>query len=152
MGFSTSGSLLVVFVALFVALGSFYTTTSNTTSEVTETTAEEFEQNNEVLDTQVNVTNATWNNNTEELVVTVNNTGTRTLAVNATDLLVNGQYVGGWEKNATIDSSDRNVWAADEQLRIADGRAVVDVGGTPERVVVVTGTGVTVQSDVEVVN
>jgi flagellar protein FlaF len=152
MGFSTSGSLLVIFIALFAALGSVYTTTSNQADKVTEANADRLQHQQAVLETSINVTEATWDQEAGRLNVTVNNTGSTTLSVNATDLLVNGKYVADWHTAASVDGVGTDIWASGEALRIDDETAVdATVADTPDRIRIVTEVGIAVQADVEVI-
>lgn len=152
MGFSTSGSLLIIFFASVMAFGTFYTAVSNSTDVVSEAASDKLSQQSTIHDTEINITDATWNATDERLDVAVNNTGSATLSVAATELLVNGVYIEDWEDEATVDGTDTDLWAPKEQLQLSDDEQVPDqVQETPERVLVVTGAGVTVAAPVEVV-
>jgi flagellar protein FlaF len=151
MGFSTSGSLLVIFIAMFAALGTVYTSTSNTTEQLSDARDDQAEQQSAILHTSINVTNATWDDGSNQLTVSVNNTGSTDLSVNATDLLVNGIYIENWEANANVEGQDRDLWAPGEELVIEDSTNVDSaVSTTPEQVVVVTEAGIAARADVEV--
>lgn len=139
MGFSTSGSLLVIFFGLFIALGSMYTATSNATDRVTEGYGDQHQLQTEIHNTEITVADATWHANTTEdnLTIRVDNEGSTTLSVNATDVFLDGEYWASEEfEIATVDGNETDIWGLAEQLRLENTTT------QPEQVKVVTGVGV----------
>jgi flagellar protein FlaF len=135
-GFSTSASLLIIFVGVFIALGSLYTAGSNAVDRVQQAEGEHIEQHNTVLRTSINVTGADWDGTT--LTVRANNTGTTTLSVNETDAIVDGEYVAIESFSSSVDGdtgTDR--WNPNEQLVLSTDQ----FGAAPTRVKLVTATG-----------
>jgi flagellar protein FlaF len=143
MGFSTSGSLLVIFVGLFIAMGSIYTTTSNTTDRVEAAYTDDLQRQAEITETAINVTDATQNAD-GNLTIVVTNNGSRDLSVSELSVLLDGAFRSLATFDAvTVDGADTDVWPPDTTLRLeADGEPVV------ERVKVVTGVGIAAASDV----
>jgi flagellar protein FlaF len=142
-GFSTSASFLIVFIGLFIALGTLHTATANTAERVADARDDQRERHQTVLETGVTVTNATWNDSSGTLVVRVENTGESTLSVDAADTVVDGAYVGIEDYElATVDGQDTGVWTPGETLVLEDTDTVVGFDDAPSRVQVVTGPGV----------
>lgn len=144
-GFSTSASLLIIFVSVLIALGSVVATSSNAIDRVQQAENDQVEQHNTIQRTSINVTSAEWDGGT--LTVRVNNTGTTTLSVNATDVLVDGEYVDAETLSTSVDGNtvtDR--WEAEEQLVLES----TQFDTAPDRVKVVTETGVAGTESVEV--
>ena len=151
MGFSASGAALVVFAALFVALGTMYTTTATSLGRLEEAEAAQVEHAVTIQDTQVEVTEATWDGGAGTLTVRVNNTGETTLSTEETSVLVDGQYLplSAFE-TVTVDGHDSRRWGPGASLLLEDTDdsvgAVTDT--PPVRVKVVTGPGVAAVEEV----
>ncbi|PSQ33256.1 hypothetical protein BRD09_01445 [Halobacteriales archaeon SW_10_68_16] len=139
MGFSTSGSLLLVFFALFVAVGTLYSVSANTTEELTEATDDQQERIDDVQQSRVNVTAATWDPSVGNLTIRVNNTGETRLDAADVDVIVDGEYRDTTDfERVEVAGTDSTVWLPGEQLVLEDA----DVATKPTRVKVVTGPGV----------
>jgi flagellar protein FlaF len=137
MGFSVSGAAAVIFATLFLTFGMWYTASANSFERVSEA---ENAQSDTVLETQntaISVANVTYNNMTDELTVTVNNTGASQLTVEKTDLLVDGQYRTGWEDTATVEGQDTRLWLAGETLTMT-----MTVPEEPTRIKIATENGI----------
>jgi len=140
MGFGTSGSLLLVFFALFIAIGSLYTVSANTTEHVTEATDDQQERLEDVQQSQITVSEAIWNSTDTTLTVRVNNTGETTLDAENVDVVVDGSYVGTADfERVEVDGTDAAVWLPGDQLVLEDEDTV---DSRPDRVKVVSGPGV----------
>ncbi|MGB9958189.1 fla cluster protein FlaF [Haloferax prahovense] len=138
MGFGVSGSTAVIFLGVLVATGTLYTATSNASENVLEAQDADAERALERTNTDITVTNATYDAGNESLTVNLTNAGSETLSVSETTLLVDNRYVDVPAANATVDGdAGTDLWYAGENLSL-----VVGVGPTPERVKVVTGSGV----------
>lgn len=148
-GLSTAASLLVIFVGLFLALGSLYTVTANTAERVGEASAEQRERQNAVAGTAVNITSATWDATDSNFTVTVNNTGDTTLRVSASDTVVDGNYVPIEDyERVEVAGADADLWRPGEQLVLEDEDTITNFATTPDIVTVVTETGVAASSEV----
>jgi flagellar protein FlaF len=145
VGFSTSASLLVIFIATFIALGSVYTAGSNATDRVSEAQIDQLDRHHELRQTSINVTGAEWELGT--LRLRINNTGTSVLSVNATDVLVNGEYIQVESFLATVDGEITDRWGLDEQLVLTTD----SLTQIPDRVKIVTEVGVADTRSVEVI-
>ncbi|MFB6164985.1 MAG: hypothetical protein ABEJ31_07485 [Haloarculaceae archaeon] len=136
MGFSVSGSAAIIFAGMFIGFGMLYGATANSFERVSD--AQDARTNGiiEARNGGVAIHDVTYANGT--LTVTVNNTGSTALSLNATDLLVNGTYVGGWQSSATVDGDGTtDLWLPGEQLTITVARS-----SAPTRVRVVSETGI----------
>ena len=146
MGFGVSGASAVIFLGLFLAAGTLYATTSQTAERVADARDDDSERLLDQRNTAINVTDAVHRANADEFNVTVENTGTTTLAVNDTTVLADNEYVS--TANATVDgASETDLWAPGATLRLTVNRS-----SAPERVKVVTETGVADSRSVRAVN
>jgi flagellar protein FlaF len=140
MGFSVSGSAAILFIAAFVSVGMLYSAAYNGYERVQDADDSYGERVLEQRNTVVNVSNASYNETGDELLtVNVTNEGSTTLAVNKTDLLVDGVYQArdSYEDWSVDGANDTDVWLPGETLSIT-----VNVTA-PTRVKVVTSPGVT---------
>jgi archaellum component FlaF (FlaF/FlaG flagellin family) len=90
VGVSTSGSFVVVGVALFLAMSSMYGTYTNTMERMDESMEMAQERRLATAHTAIEVSEATLDSG--NLSVEVNNTGETTLDVGDTSVLVDGEY------------------------------------------------------------
>ncbi len=144
MGVSTSGSLLVIFFGAFIALGTVYTVTANTTGELSDAYAEELSTQTAITDTALSV-EAVYHETEGNLTVRADNDGSTELEVSNTDLLVDGEFRPLSAFGIVpVDGRETELWKPAEQLRIENESA------EPERVKVVTETGVSRTASVDV--
>jgi flagellar protein FlaF len=143
MGFGTSGSLLIIFTGLFIAMGTLYATTANVAEEMNEADEAQQERFVSAQQTDVDITAATWNETTSNLTLRVENTGETTLSVEHTDVVVDGNYVAVEEfERVDVEGRPIDVWRPGEQLVLEDSDTVADIVTTPSRVKLVTEVGV----------
>jgi len=140
MGFSTSGSLLLVFFGVMIAVGTVYSVSANTVERVTEATDDQQERLGTVQQSGIEVVDAVYNESGDEhLVVRVNNTGETTLDATEVDVIVDGEYRGTDDfERVEVDGTNSTVWLPGDQLVLEDE----DASGAPTRVKVVSGPGV----------
>jgi len=137
MGFSVSGSAAIIFVAAFIGFGMFYSATANGFERVNDAREDQRDRLLDQQNTDISLVSATWNSSNDNLVVTVDNTGSETLSVEETDLLVDNDYRTGYATSVDGDSST-DIWASQEQLVIT----VTSLSSQPNRVKVVTENGI----------
>jgi len=138
MGFSTSASLLVIFIGLLIGLGSIYTAASNSGEHLTDAQQDQLDRFTAVEGTDITLTSAVWHTTDENLTIRINNTGSTELSVETTDALVDGAYTQASDfPIATVGGHDTDLWGLAEQLRLE--RTETE---TPERVKIVTEVGV----------
>lgn len=140
MGFSVSGSMVVVLFGLFIALSTFYTSGANTMERLAGAESDRADALDRTYETGVNVTAVTVTDATNcDVEVRVNNTGTTALSLAETSLVVNNTVFGGWDGDATVDGDgDTDRWLPGEQVVYADQNREA----APDLVKVVTTTGV----------
>ncbi|MFC4407348.1 hypothetical protein [Haloarchaeobius iranensis] len=137
MGFSTSGSVAILFVGALVCLSTVYPVVETANERVTEATEARDDRALAEANTAVNVTDVSYNASTDTLVVNVTNTGSTTLSVDGTDLLLDGTYVSGATTRVEGDSG-RTIWVPGEQLQFE----LAGVTSEPGRVKLVTENGI----------
>jgi flagellar protein FlaF len=149
MGFSVSGAAAIIFASMLVAFGMWFTATANSFDQVSESRELRTDGVLESSNTAVEIVSATYNESGNgRLVVDVNNTGAAGLSLNATDLLIDGAFVEGWQPDATVDGNGgTDLWLAGEQLTVTR-----DPAPAPDRVKIVTPSGVADTGAVEVFN
>lgn len=148
MGFSVSGAAAIIFASMLLAFGMWFTATANSFDQVTEAQDLRTDDALESGNTAVEIVSATYNESgNDRLVVAVNNTGAAGLSLNATDLLVDGSFVDGWQPDAEVDGNAvTDLWLAGEQLTVTPDPAEV-----PARVKIVTQSAIADTETVEVI-
>lgn len=147
MGFSVSSSFAVIAFGMFVATSALYGATANAAEDRQDARTDQQLHRETIADTSINITSTTVLTTGCGVEVAVNNTGSTTLVVNETDLLVDGEYRTGWEADATVDGdADTDLWHPGEQLVISVTEGVSEA---PDRVKVVTGPGVAATERIE---
>lgn len=134
MGFSVSAASAVVFIGVLISVSMLYTTAANTAEVWTDVRDGAQERALEQRNTAFDVTNVSYDGSV--LVVNVTNTGATTLSVDATDVVVDNRYEPGAVTKVAGGDPDATLWVPGERLRIE-----VDLDATPDRVTVVTETG-----------
>lgn len=140
MGFSVSGSWVLIFVGTFIAMGSLYTTVSNTAEQYQEVRDFQRTHLEGIQGTDVAITSVTLLDGVSCGVnVTVENVGERTLDLNESDLLYDNEYQVGWQSGAEIDGDgSTDIWAPNQTLVITDDALL----SAPDRIKFVSGPGV----------
>lgn len=137
MGFSTSGSLLLIFFGVFIALGSMYTVTSNTSDHLAGAVGDQLSSHDDIQETDIDITEALWHETDGNLTLRIDNVGSTELSVAATDVLLDGEYRATDEfEIATVEGDETDIWSLGEQLRLENESE------RPERVKVVSEVGV----------
>ncbi len=145
MGFSTSGSFLLIITGFFVAFGTMYSATANTAERINDAKDDRRERHQAVRQVAIEVANVSYDAGADTLDVRLNNTGEQAVSVEDVDVVVDGRYVppSAFE-TVTVDGSDTDQWLPGEQLRLVDS----DRTTAPDRVKVVVGPGVAVTGEV----
>lgn len=147
MGVSVSASTAIIVAGLFFAFTAFYPVAANGFERVTDAQHEVNERALDRQNTAFSVTNATYDNTTDELTVTATNDGAVGLVVGDTTLVVGNEYVGlGEDRAATSvdDTDDTDLWLGGETLSItiANADLATDLVSDDTRVVLVVESGV----------
>ena len=150
MGFSVSGATVILFLGIFISFGMAYTAASNGAELVGDSyedkTDDALTRQNTAIDiADANVTNT----DSLYLNMTVKNTGSTTLSVNDTDILIDGAYTAhddpSMEALDVDGNTETDLWLPGETLHFN-----VSVASEPVRAKVVTGPGVSVTTIAEV--
>ena len=116
MGFSVSGSFAILVLASFIAFGMIYSAGANSFERVTDATHESHERGLDQQNTAINVSAVTYQGG--DLDVNVTNTGTTSLSLNATDVIVNGTYRQSFQRFEVAGKPDSDLWLPGETLSI----------------------------------
>lgn len=143
MGFSTSGAMAVLFVGLLVAVGIAYPVLETAHDRRASAIDDRDERALDIRNTGVAIDEIETVD--EEIVlIRVENTGTTTLSVDETDLLINGDYIERSEYETEVNEEDRDLWQPGETLEVFDLE-----DGDGNRVKIVTENGISVAEEVE---
>ena len=137
MGFSTSGATAIVFVGLLVGVGILSPTVESAGERVSDAESASRDRLLRQQNTAVVVAGTAYNASNDTLTVSVNNTGSTSLSVDRTDLLVDGRYRAP-DRFDVAGTANRTVWTPGTRLDLT----VTGVLAEPDRVKVVTGPGV----------
>lgn len=144
MGLSVSAATAVVFLGLFIAAGSFYPAVANGAELVSDAQQETNDRALDRQNTDITVTNATYDDGTDTLVLNVTNDGSTALDLDAVDVLADNTYL---RANATVEGdATTGVWLPGEWARFE-----ADIAPGPDRATVVVDHGVRDGGPVEVV-
>jgi flagellar protein FlaF len=148
MGFSVSGAAAIIFASMFVAFGVWFTASANSFDQVSDAQDQQTESLIESENTEITIVSATYNESGNELLrIDANNTGASQLSLSETDLLIDGEFVEGWQENWSVNvnsNATTDLWLSGEQLSITR-----DLTTAPDRVKIVTEYGVARTATVE---
>jgi archaellum component FlaF (FlaF/FlaG flagellin family) len=118
MGFEVSGTFLLIFFGVLVAVGAMYTTFHNTSERVLDAQMDDLSDSMEQGETAIIIETARWNGS--HLILEVRNTGGTVLDVNRTELLLDGAFTTPHDAaSLTISGTGgTEVWAPDQVLRL----------------------------------
>lgn len=145
MGFSVSGSAIIVFIGFVVAAGIAVPPLLGSVGDLAGAQGTQIDQGTDRLNTDVGNMSAVYEDgNPGTLTVEVDNTGTTVLSIGKTDLLVDGEIKTESEDGkqtaiVTADGSDPDtvLWLPAETLEIT-----VEADSVPDRIKVVTENGI----------
>jgi len=140
MGFSVSGSMVIVLLGLFIAAGAMYGSLSNTMEAVSDAREDRDDAADRLRHTDVQIDGVTLLSNAScSVAVTATNAGDTDLALNRTDLLFDNEYRAGWQADATVDGdAGTDLWLPGESLTVE----VTGLVTAPDRIRLVSGPGV----------
>jgi flagellar protein FlaF len=146
MGFSVSGTYAQLFVGFLFSMGTLHASVSNSVEEVREAQRFQNDHISTLQRTSVNVTDVTVvDAGSCDVNVTAKNTGETPLRVSHTDVLTDGTYEENIAERSRVDGNDdTDLWYPGQQLEIDLGELL----SAPDRVKVVTGTGVSDTTEV----
>lgn len=144
MGFSVSGSLVVVLLGLFIALSAYYGSVANAMERAHDARDAQQDRFDSIADSALNITSVEVLTSPCGVRVRVNNTGSSKLYVNDTDLLLDNGYRTAWEDAAVVDGTadgsepGTDLWLPGERLTIEE----TGLDAAPRSVKVVSGPGI----------
>lgn len=151
MGFSVSGSLVVILLGLFVALSAYHGSVSNAAERVHDARTAEADRIDGIAESDLAITGVSvFTTPTCGVRVEVNNTGLTDLLLSDTDLLLDNDYRTGWEGDAVVDGTANgsepgtDLWLPDERLTVEQS----GLDAAPRSVKVVSGPGVAATREV----
>jgi archaellum component FlaF (FlaF/FlaG flagellin family) len=152
VGFSTSGSALVVFAAMFIALGAIHSSSSIAVEEINAAEQAQISHSLTIQETSMNITNATHNTTADVVTIKATNTGERPLDVDDVTVVADAGFVprAAFE-SVTVAGRDSRIWLPGEELVLQDEDGTIAglVDGTsPNYVKLVTRDGVAALSEV----
>lgn len=137
MGFSVSGSFAIIVVGALIGFGMFATATTNGFELVNDAQKQAHDAQFDQQNTAIAIENATYNATSTTVEIEATNTGSTTLSVNATDVLLDNEYQTAFETRSVDGDASTDLWLPGETLTIE-----IDRGSAPDRVKLVTGTGI----------
>ncbi|MCL9816001.1 flagellin [Natronocalculus amylovorans] len=152
MGFSVSASTAIIVVGLFLAFGMFYPAMANSVDRVTDAQDDQADRMLSIQNTAIELENATKEDigdEDEEWEVTVNvtNTGSTSIPLSRTDLLINNSYQDEPETMIQeTEDTETDLWLPGETAEFT-----TTVDQEPDRVSVVVTQGIRVSGELETV-
>jgi flagellar protein FlaF len=137
VGFSVSGASAIIFVGMFLSFGMVYTAASNGYEAVSEAQSAVHEDALAQKNTAIDVANVSYDAANDTLTVNVSNTGSSSLSVDRTDLVVDNEYQTTAASTTVEDDDETDLWLPGETLSFT-----LTLTASPTRVKVVTETGV----------
>lgn len=156
MGISVSASTAIIFAGLLMVLASLYPVAANGFDRVSNANDDAYDRHLQSQNTGLEFVGAAYDGAAGTLTVEVNNTGTTTLSIPDTSLVVDNELVAFDGSDTAIDGDvggsgdgDTELWLPGETLQI---RVDVDAAGVDvsvgDRVTLVSETGVSVGGEV----
>jgi len=142
MGFSVSGSAALIFVAAFIGFGMFYSAAANSTELVNDAREDRSDRQLERTNTEIEITTVNYDENSDYLNVTVDNTGATELSVSDVDVLADNSYQTGY-RTAVEGNDETDLWLPQETLAIN-----ATLSSQPGQIKIVTGPGVAATEEV----
>jgi len=137
MGFSVSATVAILFAASLIAFGMFYSAAFDTVERVTDARNDAQDDLLAQQNTAIAIDGAVYHAGNDTLLIDVDNTGTTTLTVSGTDLLVDNEYRGSFAGRDVDGDATTDLWQPGETLHYN-----VTVSPQPDRVKVVSDPGV----------
>lgn len=140
MGFSVSGSAAIIFVGVIVAAGIAVPPIVGSFGELSSSQSQQIDRGVDALNTDISIESAIYyDDGSDELELELENTGSTSLAVADTSLLVDGEIPDSGDVTTAVDGdSSAQLWRPGERLTIT----VSGVTQVPERMKVVTENGI----------
>ena len=139
MGFSVSGSAAIVFVGVIVAAGIAIPPLVGSFGALVGAQGEQVDRGIDALNTGFETDSATYDDGEDELVLDLLNTGSTTLSVDGTSVLLDGEIPASEDVTTEVDGDpEAGLWLPGETLTVT----VEGIEEEPNRVKIVTENGV----------
>lgn len=140
MGFSVSGSAAIVFIGLIVAAGIAIPSVVGSFGSMASAQGQQTDRGVETLNTDIAIETATYNaSGNDDLEIRASNTGSTSLSVNGTTVLVDGDIPASADVTTDVEGDGAaDLWLPGETLNVTVGNQNQE----PTRVKLVTENGV----------
>ncbi|KYH25303.1 hypothetical protein HAPAU_19730 [Halalkalicoccus paucihalophilus] len=137
MGFSVSGSTVVILIGCLIAFSAAFTVATDSFDRITTAQDERADHLLDQQNTAIEINDVQRDN--ETVTVTVTNTDSTTLAIDRTDLLVDGEYRN---ETPTIRTGTNDELREGTNLWIPGDRLEYEIESNGDRVKIITQNGV----------
>lgn len=144
MGFSVSGSMVIIAIGLLIGFSIAFGVVDDNVAQMTDANAG---RSDEILDrhnTEINITNLSYNATADQLTIRVENTGTTTQSVDGTTVLLDGRLHEPVSTEIAGDGTTE-LWLPGETMNLT----IADLPTEPGRVHVIVENGVTSGREVQ---
>ena len=120
VGFSVSGSAAIIFVGVMVAAGIAVPSLVGSMGALADSQGEQVDRGIDALNTEFEVMSATYNaSGNDDLEITLSNTGSTTLGVAETSVLVNGEIPDSEDVTTEVEGDQSaELWLPGDTLTI----------------------------------
>ena len=139
MGFSVSGSAAIIFVGIIVAIGVAVPPVVGSFGSLAGAQGEQVDRGIDALNTEFEIESATYDDENNRLTLELVNTGSTTLSVAGTSVLLDGAIPAEDDVTTEADSdASAELWLPGQRLMIE----IEGVTAQPDRVKVVAENGI----------
>lgn len=139
MGFSVSGSAVIIFIGFMIAAGIAVPSLVGSFGSLAGAQGEQVDRGVDALNTELAFESATYDTGAETLTLELDNAGSTTLGVEGTTALVDGVIPDGADVTTEVGGDpDAGLWLPGQRLTITVG----NVGTEPDRAKVVVENGI----------
>ena len=139
MGFSVSGSAAIIFVGIIVAIGVAVPPVVGSFGSLAGAQGEQVDRGIDALNTEFEIESATYDDENNRLTLELVNTGSTTLSVAGTSVLLDGAIPAEDDVTTEVDSdASAELWLPGQRLMIE----IEGVTAQPDRVKVVAENGI----------
>jgi flagellar protein FlaF len=139
--------IIMMMVAAFIGFGMFYTATANSFEQINDARNDRADRTLDRENTEIALTDVTYNESVQSLNITARNTGTTDLELDELDVLADNTYLTGY-RSAVEGDETTNLWLPREQLVIN----ATGIDTDPGQATIVTGPGISATDTTTVVS
>lgn len=139
MGFSVSGSAIIIFIAVLIATGFLVPSFTGSITEISQSQSQQTDRNIDVTNTNINIISDQFDDQENEYTVTVGNIGTTQLQTDKLSILVDGEVPDNTDLTLQIDgeTAEETIWNPNIELTI-----IINTEEEPESFKIVTENGI----------